>query len=324
MKILFLENKLRIDKLGADMKKFIVTTTIHSPTKATLKYCAMKDWTLIVIGDKKTPHKSYDNVNCIYLHPDEQEKLYPELSNAIGWNKVMRRNIGFVHAYKLGADIVATVDDDNIPYDDWGEDLLIGKECVCDYYMSESFIAEPLSVTNVKNIWHRGFPLELLKKRKVTYKGKKIRKVLIQADLWDGDPDIDAIARLTQNEIVKFDITKPYCFNKISPFNSQNTFLAREVIPYYAVLPYVGRMDDIWGGYILQIKFPNSLVYNKASVYQDRNVQDLIKNLEDECIGYRHTLEFVEMNANLELPFIPEIVRKFYKIYRNEFKRSMK
>ena len=26
------------------------------------------------------------------------------------------------------------------------------------------------------------------------------RKVLVQADLWDGDPDIDAICRLSKNQ----------------------------------------------------------------------------------------------------------------------------
>jgi hypothetical protein len=71
----------------------------------------------------------------------------------------------------------------------------------------------------------------------------------VQADLWDGDPDIDAMARLIYKPCVKFNNVKPYGSNKISPFNSQNTFLAREVLPSYVCLPHVGRMDDIWGGY---------------------------------------------------------------------------
>ena len=35
------------------LKKFIVTTTINSPTLATRKFAAMEDWTLIVVGDTK-------------------------------------------------------------------------------------------------------------------------------------------------------------------------------------------------------------------------------------------------------------------------------
>jgi hypothetical protein len=38
---------------------------------------------------------------------------------------------------------------------------------------------------------------------------------------------------------------------------------------------------------------PDKLIYNRASVYQDRNVQDLIVNLEKEIIGYRNTLNFI-------------------------------
>ncbi len=46
---------------------------------------------------------------------------------------------------------------------------------------------------------------------------------------------------------------------------------------------------DIFGSYILRHLCPDSVVYNKASVYQDRNVQDLVTNLEKEIIGYRNT-----------------------------------
>jgi len=46
-------------------------------------------------------------------------------------------------------------------------------------------------------------------------------------------------------------------------------------------------MDDIWGAYIIQKKFPNSVIYNKATVYQDRNEQDLITNLEKEIIDLK-------------------------------------
>ena len=34
------------------------------------------------------------------------------------------------------------------------------------------------------------------------------------------------------------------------------------------VIPHVGRMDDIWGGYILQQKFKDSLIYNVSTVFK--------------------------------------------------------
>jgi hypothetical protein len=155
----------------------------------------------------------------------------------------------------------------------------------------------------------------LAERFKVVYKGKVKRKVLVQADLWDGDPDIDAMARLLFKPMVKYpEIKVPYCSNRISPFNSQNTFLSREVLPHYAVLPHVGRSDDVWGSYILQYYFPNSVVYNRATVYQDRNAHDLIDNLEKEILGYRRTLYLIKNISSFER-IIPPAAAEFYRIY---------
>jgi len=310
------------------MIKSIVTTTINKPTEATLKFCQISEndcWNFIIIGDKKTPHSEYLELqskykNVIYLTPEQQDEKYTELSEVIGWNTIQRRNIGFVEAYKLGSEIVATVDDDNIPYDDWGKNILVNKEVELDIYEPELNVFDPLSITKDNYVWHRGYPIEYLQKRhNVQYKGKTKRKILVQADLWDGDPDIDAMARLTLKPIVKYsDIQEPYCSNVISPFNSQNTFLSRDVIPVYCVFPFIGRMDDIWASYILQYHFPNSVAYSKATVYQDRNVQDLIKNLENEIIGYRNTLKLINDLSNFE-SYLPERTKDFYEIYKKQF-----
>ena len=306
------------------MKKYIVTTTINSPTEATRKFAeiAKRDgWIFVVVGDSKTPHEEYKKLNCVYLHPATQTGLYPELSEIIGWKTIQRRNIGFIYAYKNGAEIVATVDDDNIPYDNWGQNVYVGKEVEVDYYRNTKFnIFDPLSVTNHSYLWHRGYPIEMLHlKNEVEYQGKKIVIPLIQADLWDGDPDIDAMARLSFKPIVKFDTKEPFASSQLSPFNSQNTFIHRQALQYYAVWPYVGRMDDIWGGYFAQSMLgPDRLIYNKASVYQDRNTQDLIKNLENEIIGYRNTFDFSQF-PNSNKSYIPEQTLNFLKLYFKQF-----
>lgn len=304
--------------------KFIVTTTINKPTEATLEFCKKQDWQFVIVGDTKTPEALYRQLenefsNVEYLSVSEQESLYPQLSKIIGWQTIQRRNIGFVHAWKKGAEIVATVDDDNIPYPDWGKNF-IGKNVVCDYWTTANDVFDPLSVTEYKNLWHRGFPVEILhKKNDVTFAGKKEIHCLIQADLWDGDPDIDAICRLAYKPVCAFKKQAPFAANKISPFNSQNTFLSRVTIPYYSVWPFVGRMDDIWAGYSIQMKFKENLIYCPASVYQNRNPQDLIKNLENEIIGYRNTMDFVKSNCSLSLKAIPDKTKQFIDIYQKNF-----
>lgn len=301
--------------------KYIVTTTINKPTKSTLKFLGKKDWNMIIVGDLKTPHQEYINLmkkfsNLYYIHPEEQEKDYKELSDAIGWNKIMRRNIGFCYAYKKGADIIASIDDDNIPYETWGKDLYINKTIEIDCWESINRVFDPLSVSNISHLWHRGYPLELIpSKNNVKYLGKIHRKVLIQADLWDGVPDIDAINRISK-PYIKLNISEPFCSKDIGPFNSQNTFLAREVIPYYMVLPHVGRVDDIWGSYMAQKIFPQSVIYNRATVYQERHEPHSrnIKDLKDEMLGYEFTLKFINNEFRLS-----EETQKAYDIYKESF-----
>lgn len=303
-------------------KKTIVTTTISKPTAATLLFLEKKEWDMVIVGDLKTPHEDYFNLmkkypQLYYIHPDEQEKSYKDLSDAIGWNKIMRRNIGFCFAYKNGAEIIASIDDDNIPYDEWGEDLYINKEITADCWTSENGVFDPLSVTNASYMWHRGYPSELIPTRhNIKYLGRKKLKVLIQADLWDGVPDVDAMNRIIYNPRIKITPIKPYCSTEIAPFNSQNTFLDRSVIPYYMVLPYAGRMDDIWGAYILQKKFPNSLIFNKPTVYQERHEPHYrnMKDLKDETLGYENSLKFIKGEFNL-----PEDAQKAYDIYQKYF-----
>ena len=108
------------------MKKIIVTTTINGPTEAIELFDRHEDFELIVIGDKKTP-ANYALRRGTYIAPDEQERRYPRLSRLLGWNCIQRRNIGFLIALEMGADIVVTVDDDNVPQPGWGSSLLIGQ-----------------------------------------------------------------------------------------------------------------------------------------------------------------------------------------------------
>jgi hypothetical protein len=231
--------------------KVIVTTTINPPSRALKLFSEKKDWTLIVVGDKITPHNLFRRFekkckNVLYLSPDDQEKKYPKLSKAIGWRKIQRRNIGYLEAYEMGASVIATVDDDNIPTSEWGKNLFLDKNVSVNYYKTRLNSFDPVGATNYPNLWHRGYPLQLITKRSYSDKIKKNIKSDIQADFWNGDPDIDAVCRLTFAPDCAFKHKYfPISSNRISPFNSQNTFLTREVLKHYFLYPDIGRMDDI-------------------------------------------------------------------------------
>jgi hypothetical protein len=68
----------------------------------------------------------------------------------------------------------------------------------------------------------------------------------------------------------------------------------------------------------MQYYHPKSVVYNNASVYQDRNDQDLLKNLKDEFFGYRNTLDLLR-NLSDWKSFLPNKSKIFIDEYQNCF-----
>lgn len=306
------------------MNKVIVTTTINPVTEAVERFQALSDWHLVVIGDKKTP-TDYHLRRGTYVSPQEQQKYDKELSDAIGWNCIQRRSFGLLWAHDMKADIVAVVDDDNIPYEKWGQDLMVNKEVETNYYETELPAFDPVGATNESKLWHRGYPLNLLPKR--DYKNVKKKKVHvdIQADFWNGDPDIDAMCRLEHRPECEFDpVFFPIASNKMSPFDSQNTFLNADVLKDYFLFPHIGRMDDIWASYYVQAK-GYKVVFGKPSVYQQRNEHDFIRDMKQEYLGYENNLKLVlDLAVDPERIFwyLPaESVRAFV-LYKRHFENA--
>jgi len=305
------------------MRKVIVTTTINPPTKAIESFQAMNSWELVVAGDRKTP-RDYQLDRGIYITPEEQEKYDPLLSEAIGWNTIQRRNFAFLWAKEMKADIVALVDDDNIPLPGWGEDLLVGKEIEVNYYETELSAFDPVGATNYPHLWHRGYPLQLVSKRDYSRKERRRVRADVQADFWNGDPDVDALCRIVHAPKCTFDpAVFPFAANKPAPFGSQNAFIRGEMLKDYFVFPQVGRMDDIWPSYYVQA-LGYRVVYNRASVYQARNEHDLICDMRDEYIGYENNLKLIADLANNPesyLAHVPGRTARAFELYRRHFKQ---
>lgn len=303
------------------MKRFIVTTTINPPTEAVKLFDEMPGWHLIVIGDQKTPN-NYKLKNGTYVSPAEQELFAKTLSAAIGWNCIQRRNLGFAMAHHLGAELVATVDDDNIPLEGWGQDLLVGKDIEMDEYLVDDIAFDPISVTNYPHLWHRGFPFQLLNDRKSNQKIRSTIKPMIQADFWNGDPDIDAVCRMEHRPTCAFGPEPfPFCSNQFSPFNSQNTFIHADVLAEYFMFPFIGRMDDIWASYYVQA-LGHRVAYSQASVTQDRNIHDLTEDMKKEFLGYEKNLALIKalrLDPQSIFSFLPERSQKAFEEYRKLF-----
>ncbi len=303
------------------MRKVIVTTTINPPTTAIELFDAMPDWELVVIGDLKTP-RGYRLDRGYYMEPASQEAYDKDLSDAIGWNCPQRRNFGLLVARERGAGVVALVDDDNIPLAGWGQDLLLDREIPVNFYETDLPAFDPVGATNHAELWHRGYPLELVGRREYNACSPKKVRPDVQADLWNGDPDVDAVCRMIHAPHCQFgDDFFPMAANKPGPFNSQNTFLSGKVLPEYFLLPGIGRMDDIWASFQVQAK-GFSVVYSKASVFQARNHHDAVEDMRQEYLGYENNLRIIEGLAegrDALLPFLPPRALRARELYRRHF-----
>lgn len=253
----------------------------------------MDGWKLIVVGDLKTPHDSYLAMPGVdYLSPIRQaNEVDAKLSDLIGWNCIQRRNMGFVYALRQGAELIATVDDDNIPLANWGR-VLPGEHAALVYPSSQPAF-DPLSATIRNHLWHRGFPVQWVGGRRADRCEADTVACDIFANLWNGAPDIDAVCRIgNPGETTFVSGSKKYASTKPMPFNSQNTTLTRDAMKDYFCFPGVGRMDDIYGAYVCQAR-GHRVVFGEPTVFQKRNEHDIIADMKAEMHGYEHCAELV-------------------------------
>ena len=279
----------------------------------------MSGWDLLVVLDKKS--RPFRLKGAEVLTVDDQDALHPALSEAIGWNCIQRRNMGYLHAYLSGADVVATVDDDNIPLPGWGTNLCVGMPTEGTIFDSDgvSRFFDPLAVTSAPDLWHRGFPLTELRKRHYVARGSTETIVPdIEASLWLGDPDIDAICRLEHAPYLSsLDAPVPFSSSLIGPFNSQNTFLSRRALSVYFCFTGIGRFDDIWASYHVQAA-GLSVVYSEATVRQERNEHDLVVDLRKECFGYTETpgvLDRLQGDPQAVVKALPAEAQRAYGLF---------
>ena len=293
------------------INKFLVITTIFKPTKAIKKFSKiLKDWKIVIVADNKTPSNwSLKEKNVIFLSKDDQKKLPFKIIKKLPWNNYARKNIGYLYSISNNADIIAETDDDNIPYSFWKKS--VESELLKDN-RSEFLIDSSEKYINVykfftkRNIWPRGYPLDLLGRENIFSEKKTKYKIGIYQYLADSDPDVDAIYRLTINRRVKFDKNKKIVLNQnvFSPFNSQNTVFIKEVFPLMYLPSFVSiRATDIYRGYIAQRLLWEKnlyLAFLSPTVYQERNIHDYLKDFELEIPVYLNVKRIVEVLSSIK------------------------
>ncbi len=295
------------------MKTVLVTTTIFVP-EVLRKYRELgPDVRFVVVGDRKSPHREIlDLLNnlggYVYLTPEEQNERYPALSETIGWDSIQRRNIGFLEAAKLEPDLILSIDDDNIPQGDYFREL---ERVFQPHY---GYVADGpwfnIGDLATDRFTYRGFPKDTDSVASFGMNGKA-HEIGVVNGLIYGDPDIGALERIDRNPMVAaysmeaqhgiaLDPARTW-----SPINSQNTAWRAELAPLMFCLPRVGRADDIWGSYIAQTVLAGTglhTFFGRPFVKQERNPQDVMRNLADERHLVAQTPRLTEYLRSLEVP----------------------
>lgn len=96
------------------------TTTINLPTVLHLYRKCSSEVKFFVTGDTKSPDlKIYEeflpDLKMRYISYESQQDLGYKSHVAIGPQSIQRRNLAFLEAAKWGAEIIVSIDDDNIP-----------------------------------------------------------------------------------------------------------------------------------------------------------------------------------------------------------------
>jgi len=281
------------------MKKYIVITSIFSPTEAIVKFAHKTDYQLIIVGDKKTPENWYCT-NADYISIKDQELFDFNLIKVLPYNHYSRKMVGYIKAIQEGADCIVDTDDDNIPKEEW---MFLEFEQKYDCIPENKSFINIYQLYTTQKIWPRGLPLNLINKQFDLDHSllKKNCRVGIWQGLADEDPDVDAIYRLTDDTPCYFKKRDPLVLGKgtVSPFNTQNTMIRKELFPLMYLPTFVTfRFTDILRGLIAQPimwLYDYQLGFINATVVQKRNPHDYMKDFISEIPMYQYSERIIEL-----------------------------
>lgn len=271
----------------------IVVTSIFEPNtslREIARGASINNWHFLIVGDSKSP-KNFHLPGSDFFDLNAQQQLPFKLAKLCPVGHYTRKNIGYLLAIKDKSTIIIETDDDNLPLENFWEPRTAYPDA---QDLTGQGWTNVYSYFSEKHIWPRGLPLEnILPQTKVPVQKELTSKYSpIQQGLADGNPDVDAVFRMTQTLPIKFDTGSSIRLQSglWSPFNSQNTTWYKEAFPLLYLPSYCTfRMTDIWRSFVAQRiawECGWQIVFHKSTVFQERNEHNLLKDFEQEIPGY--------------------------------------
>jgi hypothetical protein len=275
----------------------------------------------IVIGDTKSP-ADFKLEGCEYLDVKDQVASGLKFASICPTRHYARKNIGYLIAIREGAPLIIETDDDNFPrpafFGSREKRITVANVAAHGWVNLYRYFSDA-------PIWPRGLPLDQVHAPLAAYETLDVRTVdcPIQQGLADANPDVDAIYRLLFPLPQNFRADRRVALSPGAwcPFNSQNTTWWPEAYPLLYLPAYCSfRMTDIWRSFVAQrIAAANGwhILFHEATVRQERNEHNLMRDFADEVPGYlnnsriREALESMQITAGSA--HIPDALRKCYQ-----------
>ena len=248
--------------------------------------------------------------NCVFLSVEKQKSLGYRIHDFLPYKSYARKNLGYLYAIQHGAKIIYETDDDNSPT---GGKITFFQQETGDFfvYRTDSIVVNPYEHFGQSTIWPRGYPLDRIadppSHRFIKCQGVDTS---IQQGIVNGDPDVDAIFRLTRKDKdvdlkVEFDAeASPVLLppKTMAPFNSQNTLFMKKAL-WAMLIPttVTFRVCDIWRGYWAQRLLwdvGSHLSFFPPNAIQFRNAHNYLIDFIDEKVLYHDAGRLVEFLIN--------------------------
>jgi hypothetical protein len=312
------------------MNKWVVITSINGPQPRYRDYIE-RGWHLVVVGDLKSPSKEFENWNTEsqhFLSAQMQSEMYPELSDAIGFNTYARKNLGYLYALAQGAKVIWETDDDTfirpeLPdptalFEISGNYVVRGKRQAFNPYV---YFA-PNS-----GLWPRGFPLRNVSLGRFSHpesisveeENFNLDDVDVIQTLVNLEPDVDAIYRLVigdnqlefpyRNDLLLLDN------GIVAPGNTQSTFWStKRSFPYMYVPRHVDfRFCDILKSFVAQSEL--KMAYGGFLVDQVRNPHDYLDDFKSEVSCYLQSEKVIEIVTSRKTRSIIEVYKELIEAH---------